>query len=141
MIIEKAGAPITSLLKEENPFKQEGCAFSNSECKMDPKSDCSDTGLVYQIKCDQCDTVVEMKNVNSHEERTSASYLGMTATSAHNRLMSHREYQATRNMKGPMARHDKEGHNRQKMSYTTTVVKREKKLLSLCITKALYIEK
>ena len=65
----------------------------------------------------------------------------MTATSAHNRLVSYRDYQATMNMKGTMARHDRDGHNGEKMSYTTTVVKKENKLLYLCITEALYIEK
>ena len=40
-----------------------------------------------------------------------------------------------------MARHNKDGHNGQKMSYTTTVIKKENKLLSLCTTEALYIGK
>ena len=44
-------------------------------------------------------------------------------------------------MKGPMARHDRDRYNGQKMSYTTKVIKKEKKLLSLCTTEALYIEK
>lgn len=72
-----------------------------------------------------------MEAENSQDKGKSASYLGITVTSAHDILVSHREYPATKNRKGPMARHDRDGHNGKKMSYTTTVPKKENKIVSL----------
>ena len=110
---------------------------------VDTKTDCSTTGLVYQIKCNQCDTTVDVDEdtENTYEETTPASYLGMSSTSAHCRMVSHKDLQKGKNMRGPLARHDRDKHNGQAMNYTTTVIKKEKKLLNLCITEALYIEK
>lgn len=52
MLIENAEALITAGLKEGIHFRKEGCVFNDPKCKMDPKSDCSNTGIVYEIKCD-----------------------------------------------------------------------------------------
>ena len=62
-------------------------------------------------------------------------------SSLHNRLTSHQTLQTSKNMSGPMSRHDRDFHDGECQSYTTEEVARERKLLSLYTTEALWIER
>ena len=134
LVVERAGAPITAGLIETNPFKTKGCTFKDENCIVEG-DDCSQNKVVYNITCDQCSEVVDNDTDNE------GTYIGMTATSIHNRMLQHLQYQKRKDRKGPMTRHDIDFHNGVKQNYTAKVFKKERKLLNLCMNEALSIEK
>jgi hypothetical protein len=56
-VVEGGGVPITRGLKQGNPFRKEGCAFKDPECRVNPKVDCGKMGAVYAVTCDMCGDV------------------------------------------------------------------------------------
>ena len=94
IIQEESGLPITIGLKKKNPFLQEGCQYNNPECLASGDGDCGRMGIVYAIRCITCkrdiDPIIKESlqkpgGVKTHH------YLGMTACSIHNRMLSHRK--------------------------------------------------
>ena len=65
----------------------------------------------------------------------------MTATSVHNRMLGHLAGQKAKSSNCPLWRHDEEAHAGQPQQYTTRVIRKERTLLPLSLTEALYIEK
>lgn len=73
-VIEASGVPISWGLKKKNPFRQEGCHFSDPKCGVDPKVDCGIMGSCYVITCNDCG--------ESIPEPTPTTVVGHVATQA-----------------------------------------------------------
>jgi hypothetical protein len=56
-VVEGGGVPITRGLKLGNPFRKDGCAFKDPNCRVSPKVDCGKMGAVYAVTCDICGDV------------------------------------------------------------------------------------
>ena len=70
----------------------------------------------------------------------SSHYLGMTATSLHNRMLSHLQDQRSKNSKSVMNLHDINCYEGVEQQYTMDIVTSERRLLLLCMREALLIE-
>ena len=70
----------------------------------------------------------------------SAHYIGMSATSLHNRQKAHREAHQTRQKTNVMVKHDIEEHGGIPQNYTAKLVQTEKSLLHLALREAVLIE-
>ena len=70
----------------------------------------------------------------------SAHYLGMTATSLHNRHKDHRKKHQSGLKSNIMVKHDQECHGGNVQRYTAKLVKSERSLLHLALTEAILIE-
>ena len=73
--------------------------------------------------------------------QTRPNYIGMTLTSAYNRMLGHLQGQRSKSTKNPLYRHDLDKHQGEPHTYTTRVILKEKNLLPLCLAEGLYIEK
>ena len=69
------------------------------------------------------------------------NYIGMTATSVHWRMQGHLSGQRAKSQNNPLHRHDEMRHQGVPQSYTTRIVRKERTLLPLALTEALFIEK
>ena len=113
--------------------------------------DCSQKGIVYAIICNECQEVVDNNNeslINNNirdkkdnNNITTNYYLGMTYTSCHNRMLAHTAGHRRRDIGNPLHQHDVEKHDGCIQSYTTTVMSKNKDLLSLMMKEAIMIEK
>ena len=70
----------------------------------------------------------------------SSHYLGLTATSIHNRMLSHLQDHRSKNSKSVMHHHDVDCHQGVEQQYSIDVVTSERRLLLLCMREALLIE-
>ena len=70
----------------------------------------------------------------------SSHYLGMTATSLHNRMLSHLQDQRSKNSKSVMNLHDINCYEGVEQQYTMDIVTSERRLLLQCRREALLIE-
>ena len=110
---------------------------------MNPNKDCSMMSSVYVIRCMKC---IEDLDPNLKENPTlpggilSSHYLGMTATSLHNRMLSHLSDHKSKNKQSTMTRHDLDCHGGMEQRYMMDIVTSERRLLLLCMREALLIE-
>ena len=100
-------------------------------------------GAIYVIRCITCKreldpTVKETPALPGGIK--SCHYLGMTATSCHNRMLSHIQSHNSKSNSSIMHRHDTDCHNGVAQQYQMDVVTTERRLLSLCMREALLIE-
>ena len=68
-------------------------------------------------------------------------YIGMTRTTVHCRMASHLKDRRAKKQSCPLYRHDTDYHNGELMSYTTSILSSEKKIVRLNCTEAITIEK
>ena len=61
-------------------------------------------------------------------------------TSAHNRMLSHRQGHVNKRNNNPLHKHDIEAHNGSVQQYTATVVEKEGSILHLTMREAILIE-
>ena len=54
MVTEDRGVLAISVLRRSDPFKPDGCRFSDPDCIVQGKKDCAKTGVIYEITCVQC---------------------------------------------------------------------------------------
>ena len=64
----------------------------------------------------------------------------MTATSAHNRMLSHIQCHKSKSNSSIMHRHDVSDHNGEIQTYVMDHISTERRLLTLCMREALLIE-
>ena len=69
------------------------------------------------------------------------NYIGMTSTSVHARMLGHLDGQKAKSSSNPLHRHDMEVHSGDPQVYSTRIIRKERTLLPLSLTEALYIEK
>ena len=146
MVVEDGGQPAIASLKEGDPFRKEGCKFTNPDCMVDIKEDCTAMGCLYEISCNACQEPVEedisgSKTTKDPGGQSRPNYVGMTSTSLHCRMLGHQAGQKAKSGSNPLWRHDAEKHNGEHQTYTTRILRRERTLLPLCILEAIYIEK
>ena len=144
LVTEDGGQPAIALLKRRDPFRTQGCIYGDEKCLVKGKQDCTDMGAVYEITCDTCTEPVSQEHTKQSNDpggQPRKNYIGMTATSVHNRMLGHLAGQKAKNSKCPLWRHDEEAHAGQPQQYTTRVIRKERTLLPLSLTEALYIEK
>ena len=100
-------------------------------------------GAVYVIRCNSCqmnlDPTVKEKPTEPGGIRTH-HYIGMTATSIHNRMLSHLQGHKNKSNNSVMHRHDVLEHNGEIQQYSMDCVATERRLLTLCMREALLIE-
>ena len=98
---------------------------------------------VYLIRCMKCK---ENLDPNLKENPAlpggilSSHYLGMTATSIHNRMLSHLSDHRSKNKQSVMTRHDLDCHEGEEQRYVMDIVTSERGLLLLKMREALLIE-
>ena len=69
----------------------------------------------------------------------SSHYIGMCATSLHNRQKTHRERHLVRDKHNVMVKHEVEKHNSAIQRYTAKLVQEDKGLLNIALREALLI--
>ena len=110
---------------------------------FNPEKDCSLMGAVYVIRCNSCKAELDPM---IKEQPTipggikSQHYIGMTATSIHNRLISHIQGHKSKSKHSVMHRHDIDSHNGEIQTYSADCITTERQLLHLCMREALLIE-
>ena len=90
LVTEDGGQPAIALLKKRDPFRPQGCRYGDEKCLVKGKQDCTDMGVVYEITCDTCTEPVSQnlpKQSNDPGGQPRKNYVGMTATSVHNRML------------------------------------------------------
>ena len=89
------------------------------------------------------DLVVDTNSEASNKERDNLKpcYVGLTRTSLHNRLLSHKKLMKSKDNSNPLHRHNVEAHNGEIMNYTCKIIGREKKIVRLFMREALEIER
>ena len=114
MVLEEGGHLVSLGLHKRDPFHTSGCKFKDPECIFNCKKDCSLMGAVYVIRCNSCqmnlDPTVKEKPTQPGGIRTH-HYIGMTATSIHNRMLSHLQGHKNKSNNSVMHRHDVLEHN------------------------------
>ena len=142
IVMEEGGVPLTLGLKKTDPCPTDGCQFGDRECWVEGNK-CSSMGSIYCITCNTCKQVLdpEIREVPSISGGIkSAHYIGMSATSLHNRHKSHREGHQAGLKTNVMVKHDKDCHGGIVQDYTVKLVQTERSLLYLSIREALLIE-
>ena len=135
-----------AFLKKKDPFRPNNCRFQDKNCPVNPRQDCADMGAVYEITCNLCKEPVHQGGSQVQDSKDPGAqhrynYIGMTSTSVHCRMLGHLEGQRARSNSNPLHRHDKEVHQSEPQTYTTRIIRKERTLLPLSLTEALYIEK
>ena len=100
-------------------------------------------GAVYLITCTSCKQELSpdvRENPGQKGGVLSAHYIGMTAGSAHNRWLQHRDGHRRRDPGNALHRHDVEHHNGECQAYTAKIVTREISLLTLTVREAILQE-
>ena len=143
LVLEDGGAPITLGLKKKDPFEKKECKFGDPQCWI-KDGKCHKMSCIYNITCNTCQEEVDPEIRQSHQEpggTKTSHYIGMTATSLHNRHKSHRDGHRRGDPSNPMTRHDIDAHNGIKQEYTAMFLGEERGLLPLAMKEALMIEK
>ena len=100
-------------------------------------------GIVYVIHCQTCktelDPMVREKPTELGGIKTN-HYIGMTATSAHNRMLSHIQSHRSKSNQSIRHSHDVSDHNGEVQTYVIDCIATERRLLTLCKREALLIE-
>ena len=98
---------------------------------------------IYCITCNACKQVLDpeiKENPAIKGGVKSAHYIGMSATSLHNRHKAHREAHQTKQKNNVMVKHDIEEHEGIPQEYTAKCVQTERSLLHLALREAVLIE-
>ena len=85
--IEKGGLPISLGLKKKDPFKLSGCDFGDKGCPINDEQSCSTVGTCYRATC-ECSEYDDNIPENA-TDMEKFNYVGTSATSVHNRHLSH----------------------------------------------------
>ena len=97
----------------------------------------------YVIRCKACKDKLdpdEKENPQKPGGILSSHYIGLTATSVHNRMIDHRRGHLRKDPKNPLHRHDIEKHGGQIQQYETSVIQSDRGLLHLIFREAILIE-
>ena len=143
MVLEEGGHPVSLGLYKRDPFHTSGCKFKDPECIFNGKKDCSLMGVCYVIRCNTCHMTLDPTIKEKPMEPGGISthyYIGMTATSAHNRMLSHLQGHKNKSTNSVMHRHDVLEHNGEIQEYSMDCIATERRLLTLCMREALLIE-
>ena len=143
MVLEDGGAPITLGLKVKDPFHKDECQFGDPDCWV-AKGKCGKMSCVYCVVCNACNEEIDpevRQDIQQPGGIKAAHYIGMTATSLHNRQLAHRKGHNKNKPNNPMEKHDRECHQGVKQSYTAKFIGEERGLLPLSMKEAILIEK
>ena len=106
-MVEKNGISITSLLQRSNPMKERNCRREDCfVCTSKGKSDCSRNNIVYEIKCNNCNS----------------KYCGETARNAYTRGKEHMKLLHDKEQNSPLWSHCLKEHNGHIQQFTMNVV-------------------
>ena len=100
-------------------------------------------GAVYVIHCNKCKMDLDpgiKENTAILGGILSSHYIGMMATSIHNRLISHIQGHKNKSASSIMHRHDMSEHSGETQTYSADCITTERRLLQLCMREALLIE-
>ena len=131
-------------LRVNDPFHPGSCRFGDPKCIVESNKDCGQMGNIYKITCMTCQEAVIQEHGNQISRlpggQLGPNYIGMTATSAHCRMVAHLEGQLAKKEANPLFRHDRDHHGGQLQKYRMRILCREQRVLPLSIMEALYIE-
>ena len=119
-----------------------GCPFGDKNCWV-AGNKCATMRSIYCVTCNSCKQVLdpEIKEIPAIPGGVkSAHYIGMSATSLHNRHKSHREQHLAGHKSNVMVKHDIECHGGIVQEYTAKLVQTERSLLYLSLREAILIE-
>ena len=142
-MLEEGGIPVTLGLKLNDPFLTSGCQFGAEKCLISEKHKCNATRAVYTIKCKTC---LKNKPAGVREDRkkpggiVTCHYIGMTATTVHNRLLAHMDGHRSCDSSNALHRHDVLHHGGEVQEYIAEVIQIERNLLNLDMREAILIE-
>ena len=105
-VLEDGGQNIVSNLRIPDPFRKNGCVFSDDKCIVRADQKCDPAGVVYRISCNNCSTNVGIEDTYN--------YVGCMRTTVHAGMVDHLKLQRQKNKSGALNRHDYEVHNREK---------------------------
>ena len=57
-VIEDGGQPVSSGLCIKDPHTPKGCVFGDSNCIVDKNQQCDKMGVIYNISCLTCKTML-----------------------------------------------------------------------------------
>ena len=98
---------------------------------------------IYCIICNTCNEEIDpqiRQQIQDPGGIKASHYIGMTATSLHNRQLDHRRGHISNRPNNPMVRHDIEHHQGYKQTYTSKFIAEERGLLPLTMKEAIVIE-
>ena len=120
-----------------------GCKFNETNCIMRNDKDCSMMRVIYIIRCMKCKEKLDLlvkEDPAVPSGVMSSHYFGITATSIHNRMLSHLSDHRSKNKQSIMTRHDLDCHGGEVQRYMMDIVTSERHLLLLKMREALLIE-
>ena len=126
-VVEKNGVSITSLLQKSNPMKERNCRREDCfVCTSKGKGDCSRNNIVYEIKCNNCNS----------------KYCGETARNAYTRGKEHMKLLHEKEQNSPLWSHCLKEHNGHIQQFTMNVVRTfHRDSMMRQITEAIHIRK
>ena len=117
------------------------CRIRDPNCIVEQTKDCSKTGILYEITCLTCNAKVDSPSVSRSPGQCKApNYVGMTRTSAHQRMSNHLQGQRSKSTNNPLHRHDCNDHNGEVQMYRMRILRAETNLVPLAVSEGLYIE-
>ena len=126
-MVEKNGISIASLLQRSNPMKERNCRREDCfVCTSKGKGDCSRNNVVYEIKCNNCNS----------------KYCGETARNAYTRGKEHMKLLHEKEQNSPLWSHCLKEHNGHIQQFTMNIVRTfHRDSMMRQITEAIHIRK
>ena len=121
MVVESAGARVSSGLVRNDPFKDKSCPFPK-RCMTKEEDDCTNANIVYKIECKLCrppaascppdhqpsqQSQVQGDGIVHHVQPV---YIGTSGHNLHKRMHEHAQSVHARNMKSGLSKHHLETH-------------------------------
>ena len=127
----------------KDPFHNQECQFGDPNCWV-AKGKCGKMSCVYCIVGNTCNEEIDpqvRQDIQQPGGIKASHYIGMTATSLHNRQLDHRKGHEKNKPNNPMVKHDIECHQGNKQTYTSKFIGEDRGLLPLSMKEAIMIEK
>ena len=127
-VVERSGRTIRSIVQRSDPFQEPGCADSE-RCMVcsrgDGKGRCRQTGVVYEVKCDSCES----------------RYIGETSRNGYTRGGEHMNDYEKKKQSSVLHRYILQEHSNDTSTpqFTMRVISKHKTALDRQITEAVRI--
>ena len=129
-MIEMGGQLIGQGLSKPVSFRgTRGCSFDDPNCWVDPEEHCSDSRVIYEVRC-----------LNCQGEKT-AKYIGTSGFTSHKRTREHQSDVRNRRLHNSIYKHHAQTHSNDDPRFTTKTLRKGIRFtMDRYITEALLIE-
>ena len=129
-LVEMGGRLVGQGLSKPVSFRgHNGCVFGPPECNIEEENHCSDSRVVYEIRCDNCN------------DARVAKYIGTSGFSTHKRMIEHQKEIRSKRQSNSLYKHHEMNHTDLEPRFKSKPLRRGIKFnLDRYITEALLIE-